>query len=255
MGTPLPADSRFPRARPLQSVGRTHATREPLRRASSVTHGPLFLALLSLAAPLSCSNGESPESEYRKALTAVEKAMATPAATWADKIAETFQNQVDQAGRSDPEAVIKDVAPQARATVEAGCTAVSEHKGALKKERDPGELPSLRDFPRLQLAKALAKFPRQLYSMKVAWPDAWLLSPAKPPDYGPPLKDFDDRFFTHFLKPEFVSPDGSILFPAPSTPAYTNLRAMLYAAAPFGNQLGYQSEEIWRGVERCIPND
>ena len=126
----------------------------------------------------------------------------------------------------------------------------------MKKEVDVPGLPRLDDFPYIQLAKAIGRFPKQIYVTKVQWPDEWLLTPGAQPAYTAPLSAVDGEFFKRFLKSEFLGPAGSVVFPMPGTPQYPNFKGLLTNSKEvLANRISYQSSPVERGIEKCLPSD
>ena len=203
----------------------------------------------------SCSSSGS-EADYPKALRSVEEAISPSTTEWADAVATDFQAQLDSTGQIVPDKTLEAVAPKADAVIKAGCDAIAKQESAMKKEVDVPGLPRLDDFPYIQLAKAIGRFPKQIYVTKVQWPDEWLLTPGAQPDYTAPLSAVDEEFFKRFLKSEFLEPDGSVVFPMPGTAQYSNFKGFLTnSKEALANRISYQSSPVERGIEKCLPSD
>jgi hypothetical protein len=201
--------------------------------------------IISLGLALwSCSNAGS-EADYPRALRSVQDAVATD-----------FQAQLDSTGQIVPDKTLEAVAPKADAMIKAGCDAIAKQKSAMKKEIDVPGLPQLDDFPNVQLARTIGRFPKQIYVTKVQWPEEWLLTPGAQPDYTAPLSAVDGEFFKRFLKPEFLGPDGSVIFPMPGAAQYPNFQGLLdNSKETLANRISYQTSPVERGIEKCLPSD
>lgn len=199
-----------------------------------------------------CSNGADPSKSYRKALLSVETALMGPTADWSDAVAAAYRNGFEQTGRFDSDAVRRQVSSKAETVTRTGCNAIARHKKALRSDQDAPDLPQLSDFPKVQLAQAIGRSPAQLYAMRVRWPEPWLLDVTAQPDYDAPPQTFEPTFFSRYLKAAFTGPSGSVVFPAPGTPEYSNFKGLLYSKEAFAGRIATQAEPIANGLADCL---
>jgi hypothetical protein len=148
------------------------------------------------------------------------------------------------------DAVETKVRSRTEAVGTAACSAIRTHERVLKEEHDVPDVARPREFPMVELARATGKEPSQLFAMKLQWPDPWLLAANTQPDYS---AQFDPKFLTRFLKPEFVGQAGEAIFPTPGTPEYSNFIGWLYGGKTIANHTSLISAPIQHEIDGCMP--
>lgn len=207
------------------------------------------LACVGLLALFACSGERESSDSYRAAVVDVEAAMSPSVSTWVSGVVSEFREQLLKAGTFNPDGVRDNMRLDAEKVGAAGCSALAEHKSALKEDQKGSDIPRVREYPLVELARAIGREPAQLYAMKLSWPDPWLLKEGIQPDYTTPFAD--QGFLAKYLKPELVASDGSVVFPAAGSPEYANFLGWLYEGKTIAAHTSVLSASIQDQIDAC----